>query len=179
MKKIMGTIILVLLVGILLTGYIFTEKSTQEPPEVKITIGDKELDYVIGKNQWNGDKYDRECTLKSILEKTSESEIPYVKIDDIVTISFKNNPPNKLTILDILIDNRGNQIYSDKETVSIPVQLKHGKCSFKIAKHFASGLSSYYSEEKTDIRGFKIIANWGGKWENECEYGFVIKTDSF
>ena len=39
----------------------------------------------------------------------------------------------------------------------------------------ASGLSSYYVEGKTDLRGFRMIATWG---ENECEYAFIIRTDS-
>jgi hypothetical protein len=37
-----------------------------------------------------------------------------------------------------------------------------------------SGLSSYYVEGKTDIRGFRMIATGG---ENECEYAFIITTD--
>ncbi len=151
-------------------------KSPEEPPKLTIAIGDKQLDYVVAKNQWNDAKYDREDTFKTILKKGSESEIPYIEIGNTATISFANNPPSKFTISDVLIDKNGNQIYSDKEIINIPIKLKNGKGSFEIKKHLASGLSSYYLEDKTDIRGFRMIATWG---ENECEYTFIIRTDSF
>jgi len=178
MKKLLGIIALVLVVSILIAGYTLT-RSPQEPPQVKITIGDKKIDYIIGINYWNGAVYDRNDTFKTILKKHSKSEIPYIEIGEIVTIRFTNNPPSKITILDILIDEKGNQLFSDKEIINIPIELKSGKCSFKIDKHFASALSSYYVEGKTDIRGFRMIASWGGKWQNECEYGFIIRTDAF
>jgi hypothetical protein len=148
----------------------------QEPPKLTITIGDKQLDCIVGKNKWNGAIYNRVDTFKTIMEKDSKSEVPYIEIGNTATITFSNNPPTKFTIKDILIDENGNQRYSDKEMFNIPVELKHGKYSFKIEKHFAAALSSYYVEGKTDIRGFRMIATWG---ENECEYAFVIRTDSF
>jgi len=172
MKKL---IILVILIaaGILMYGYSIT-KSPKEPPAIKITIGDKQIDYVSAKNEWNRAKYDREDTFKSILKKGTE--IPYIKPGSTATISFMNNPPREFTISDILIDEKGNQRYTNKEIINIPVELKNGKASFEIKKHMASGLSSYYSESKTDIRGFRMIAKWG---ENECEYAFIIRSDAF
>jgi hypothetical protein len=175
MKKLIPAIILVLIMSILIIGY-YNTKPIQEPPKLTITIGDKQLDYIVTKNQWNGAMYDREDTFKTILKKDSKSEIPYIEIGNTETISFTKNPPMKFTIKDILIDENGNQSYSHKETINIPVEVKGGKVSFKINKHFASALSSYYVEGKTDIRGFRMIASWG---ENECEYAFIIRTDSF
>ena len=173
MKKLVVAITLVLLMNILMIGCAATTPP-QEPPKLTLTIGEKQLHYVVAKNQWNGAEYDREGTFQTILKKGSESEIPYIKIGDTATISFTNNPPSKFTIKDILIDENGNQRYSDKEIINIPVELKDGKVSFQIKKHFASGLSSYYVEGKTDIRGFRMTATWG---ENECEYAFIIRTD--
>jgi hypothetical protein len=153
----------------------YATKPMKEPPKLTITIGDKQLDYIVAKNEWNGAKYDREDTFKTILKKVSISELPYIEIGNTVTISFKNNPPSKFNIMDILVDENGKQRDSNKEIVTIPVKLKDGKVSFKIEKHLASDLSSYYIEGKTDIRGFRMIATWG---ENECEYAFIIRTDS-
>lgn len=174
-KKLIVTIILVLLMSSLMIGC-STTKPPQEPPKLTITIGDKKLDYVVEKNQWNGSTYDREGVFQTILKKGSKSEIPYIEIGNTATISFINNPPKKFTIWDILINENGNQRYSDKARINIPVELKDGKGSFEIKKHLASGLDSYYVEGKTDIRGFSMIATWG---ENECEYAFIIRTDSF
>ena len=165
----------VLLIAALMIVYT-SRKSPQEPPKLTITIGDKELEYVIAKNKWDGAIYDREDTFKSILKKDPGVEIQYIEIGKTAVIGFKNYPPSQFTISDILIDKNGNQIYSSKVIISIPVELKDGKCSFEIKKNWASALSSTYVENKIDIRGFRMIASWG---ENECEYAFIIKTDSF
>ena len=175
MKKLIVAITLVLLLNILMIGCAATNPP-QEPSKLTITIGEKQLDYIVAKNQWNGAIYDREGTFQTILKKGLESEIPYIEIGNTATISFTNNPPSKFTISDILIDENGNQRYTYKEIINIPVELKDGKCFFEIKKHLASALSSYYVEGKTDIRGFRMTATWR---ENECEYAFIIRTDSF
>ena len=178
-KKIIVGIIFVLLTSIFMTGCTSPEsplKSPKEPPEITVTIGDKEINYVVAKNRWNNSIYDREGTFQTIMKKGSKIEIPYIEIGKIAVISFKSYPPEKLTISDILVGENGTQMYSYKEIVNIPVEFKNGKCSFEVKKHFASGLSSYYVEGKTDLRGFRINATWG---ENDCEYAFIIRADSF
>lgn len=175
MKKSKFTFRLIFIVSILLVGYFYIfAKPPQEPPNIKITIGDKELEYVVGKNKWNGAVYDREDTFKTIFKKYTASELPYIELGSTARIKFTKNPPSKITISDILIDENGNQIYTDKEIINIPVTLKNGEASFEINMHFASGLSSYYVEDKIVIRGFRIIATWG---RNECEYAFIIRTE--
>lgn len=64
--------------------YIFV-KSPQEPPEIILTIGDKQLDYVVGKNQWNDEKYGREDTFKKILKNYPASELSYIEIGTTAT----------------------------------------------------------------------------------------------
>lgn len=180
MKKLIVPFALALLMIILMIACMSTEslqeppKSSEEPPKLTITIDDKQLDYVVAKNQWDGAEYDREDTFQAILKK--EIEIPYIELGSKATISFINNPPREFSISDIIIDENGRQRYTSKEIMNIPIKLKDGKGSFKIKKHMASGLSSYYVEGKTDIRGFRLTAAWG---ENECEYAFIIRTDSF
>lgn len=172
MKKLILVITLVL-AGVLVYGYTIA-RLPKEPPEIKITIGDMQIDYVAAKNQWNGAKYDREDTFKTILKKSTE--IPYIRAGSDVNISFSNNPPTEFTISDILIDEKGNQRYSNAGIINIPVELKNGKASFELKKHMASGLSSYHVEGKTDIRGFRMLAKWG---ENECEYAFIIRSEAY
>lgn len=147
--------------------------SIKEPPEISITIGDKKIEYISAKNKWNGSIYDREDTFVTILK--DQKDIPVFQNDSTVEISFKSNPPDEFRVLDILIDENGRQIYTDKEIKSVPVELYGGKYAFKIEKHLASFLSSQYYPDKKDIRGFRMITSWG---ENECEYAFVIKTDT-
>ncbi len=167
-------LILIFTLSVLLIGVMSGCSSSgnmQEPPELSISVGDKQLDYVAAKNKWNGSIYDREDTFISIVKE--QNEIPVFENGSIVEISFKSNPPDKFTVSDILIDENGRQIYTDKEIKNIPVELNNSKCSFEITPHFASALSSYYEPNKKEIRGFRMIASWG---ENECEYAFIIKT---
>jgi hypothetical protein len=109
------------------------------------------------------------------MKKESGIEVPSIEIGNNVEVSFKANPPDKFTVSDISIDEKGKQIYTDKEIKIIPVELKDNKCSFKIGEHFASALSSTYEENKVDIRGYRMTATWG---ENECEYAFGTIIDS-
>lgn len=174
-KKLKVAFSLIFIVCISVIGYFYISVMLPiEPPEVTIMIGDEYLDYIIGKNQWHGTKYDREDTFQTIMKNTSASELPYIKVGSTATIQFKKHPPVKVTISDILITEDGNQIYTNKETVNIPVKLKNGKTSFEIQHHWATALSSYYVKDKTNIRGFRIVATWG---QNECEYAFIIRTN--
>jgi len=173
MKKVAAAIIIIIIILFILFNYL---KSPQEPPELTITIGDKEIEYVVAKNKWHNAVYDREDTFKSILKEGNEEELPYVDIGKTAVISFKDSPPKEFVIYDILIDKNGNQIYSNMKEISIPIEKKSGSYSFEIKKNMASGLSSTYVENKKDIRGFRMIATWG---KDECEYAFVIRTDAY
>ena len=170
MKKFIFLIVLIMVLTFFIAGCTST---VEEPPAISVSIDNKEIEYVSAKNKWNGSVYDREDTFVTILKE--EKDIPIFINGSIAEITFKSNPPDEFKIMDILIDEKGRQIYTDKEIINIPVELNNGKCSFEIEKHLASFLSSYYEPEKKDIRGFRMIASWG---ENECEYAFIIKTYS-
>lgn len=89
-------------------------------------------------------------------------------------IDFKKCPPDKLTISDVLLNKDGNKMYPSIEIISIPAELKNGKCSFEINKNMETLLNSNWEPNKTYNRGFRMTATWG---ENECEYAFMIRTD--
>ncbi|MDD3752030.1 MAG: hypothetical protein PHU60_08300 [Tissierellia bacterium] len=167
MKKTMFLSVMILILTFFSAGC----WAVKEPPDISISIDNKEIDYVSAKNKWDGTAYDREDTFVTIFKE--QRDIPIFENGSIAEITFNSNPPAEFKIMDILIDENGKQIYTDKEIINIPVELIDGKCSFEIEKHLASSLSSYYEPGKKDIRGFRMIASWG---ENECEYAFVIKT---
>ena len=178
MKKTIFLIVLIMVLTFFVAGCSaikepvdISTSTNAEPPDILISIDNKEIEYVSAKNKWDGSVYDREDTFVTIFKE--QRDIPIFENGSIAEISFKSNPPDEFKIMDILIDENGRQIYTDKEIINIPVKLIDGKCSFEIEKHLASSLSSYYEPEKKDIRGFRMIASWG---ENECEYAFVIKT---
>lgn len=171
MRKIIIIIISVLLASALIIVYT-SKKSLQEPPKLTITIGDNELQYITAKNKWNGAIFDRQDTFHTILKEGSGIDIPYIELDKIAVIKFKNNPPDKFTISDILIDKDGKKMYSTPIN-NIPLEVIDDKYSFKINKNIETNLDSNWVPNKIYNRGFRIIATWG---ENECEYAFIIKT---
>ena len=172
-------VILVVSMFLILSATVCTQSKLYENapvPKIAVTVNGKMIDCVVGLIAWDGAEYHCEDTFKTLLKEGSDFEIPYIEIGKTAVISFKSYPPFQLTIADVLIDENGNQIYSDKLSEDIPVELKDGKYSFEIKKNMASALSSTYVENKIDIRGFRVIASWG---QNECEYAFVMRTDAF
>jgi hypothetical protein len=130
---------------------------------------------VTGKNKWDGKVYDREDTFKTIIKQ--KIDIKYIETGKTAEINFGKFPPDSIKVYDILLDDEGNNMYTEREIIEIPVELNDGKYSFKIENHIATALSSNsddYQEGKKWNRGFRIIAAWG---ENECEFAFIIKTD--
>jgi hypothetical protein len=171
-KRLIINVLILILITVLISGCTY-QVSPSQPPEISITAADIEIPYVIAKNKWNGAIYDREDTFHSIMKEGSNIEIPHIELGETVAISFFSSPPEKFYVYDILIDDKGQQIYTNKEIMNIPVKLKNGSCSFEISEHVASALSSEFIENKVEYRGYRMIATWG---ENECEYAFVVKT---
>ena len=148
-----------------------------DPPKILITSEDKEIHYVIGLNQWNGSIYDREDTFQTIMKKDSGIEVTYIKLGETIQIQFIGTAPDKLQLEDCILKEDGMPKYTEKEVNEIPVKLTNGKLTFKLDAHMAAMLSSNSKdyEPGNTIRGFRLICNWDN---NECEYGFVIRTDA-
>jgi len=146
-------------------------------PEILITSGDKEIPYVAGLNQWNGSIYDREDTFQTIMKKESGIKVPYIQLGETIQIEFKGVAPDKLKLKDYILKENGIPKYTEKEENEIPAKLVNGKLTFKLGVHMAAMLSSNSKdyEPGNTIRGFRLICNWDN---NECEYGFVIRTDA-
>lgn len=153
------------------------KSAPNNPPEILITAGHKEIPYVIGLNEWNGAKYDREATFQTIMKKDSSIEIPYIPLDETIQIEFKGIVPDELQLRDYILKKDGTPKYTEKEVNEIPVKLVDGKMAFKLQEHMAAMLSSNTKdyEPGNTIRGFTLTCKWG---DNECEYGFIIKTDA-
>lgn len=148
-----------------------------EPPEISVKIGNKEVGYVAGLNKWNGAVYDREDTFRTIMKEGSGIEVPYAHLGETIEIVFKGAVPDKYELRDHILREDGSVKYTEKEVVKIPIELVNGKASFELGKHWAVFLSSNIKDYEPGnvFRGFRLICSWG---ENECEYGFVIRTDA-
>lgn len=172
-KALLGVILgVVIIVG----GIIFASNSKsiipQEPPEISITVDGRSVNYVIGKNIWNGSIFDRLDNFQLIMKE--KYEIIYVPIGKEFTIDFNGTSPDSIDVIDEVIDTSGNVMFNNfgQDT---PVEINKGKTSFILKKHPAILLSSNTETfENGVIRGFRVISKWG---DNQCEYTFVIKTE--
>jgi hypothetical protein len=164
----MKKLLILSFLSIILVVFVGCSNNMKEPPHITITISDIDLGYTS--RIWDGQDYLRINYKPSLLES---KDIPYIDIGSTAKVVFKSNPPDELKIVDLLIDEEGKQIYTDKEIMEVPVSLNVDTYSFKIDKNMASMLSSKYEPDKMILRQFNMIASWG---DNKCEYVFVIKT---
>lgn len=167
---------IILSVVILVGGIILVSNSKsiipQEPPEILITVDGRSVNYVIGKNIWNGSIFDRLDNFQLIIKENHE--IIYVPIGKEFTVEFNGTSPDSIEITDEVIDTSGNVMFNNSGQ-DIPVELNKGKILFILKEHPATLLSSNTETfENGVIRGFRVLSKWG---DNECEYTFVIKTE--
>ncbi|HEX3029632.1 MAG TPA: hypothetical protein VHT34_10105 [Clostridia bacterium] len=151
----------------------------QGPPELKITLDNKNIGYKVKWSKWNGVVCEGEDAFKSILKKSANT-VPYIKLGKTITIEFKKSRPDTVEIYDYILTKNGDRKYDDRSKVRIPATIKDGKCSFKFKGNPASMLSSNSEDYKPGrtLRGFQVICKWSNKSADECEYGFVIRTDA-
>lgn len=174
MKKTTVLIFVIAICSLLISGCTAKNMPT-EPPDIHISIDEKSVNSGWSIIKWDGTVYEKSDQLTNFIQDSKEPEISYFEIGKLVEISFSVNPPDKILITSTLLTEGGGQLYTDKEILNIATDYKNGNCKFEIPMHPASALSSLALEGKTDIQGYRILASWG---ENECEYVFVIRTDS-
>ncbi|MEK4509024.1 hypothetical protein [Paenibacillus sp. FSL K6-2524] len=176
-RKQMKNLVLSSLLVVFITLLSGCNNKLEEPPEIVITTGDTEIEYVVGLNQWNGAKYDREGTFQTIMREKSASELPYIKKNAEFHIEFKGAAPDSIEMLDYVLDASGDIKYTEKEIKVVPFELENKKGSFVLDTNLATGLSSNSAdyEPGASIRGFQLNCTWG---ENESEYAFIIRSDA-
>lgn len=167
-----------LIIGILIISitcfYFLKQNNHKTPPEITVKINNQSIETKSGLNQWNGLVYDRKDIFKAIIKKNSD--IPYFHLGDMISIQFKQNQPDEITVMNYILTARGDYKYSDRTEEKVTLNQEDKIYSFQLEPHSASYLSSDLSdyERRKSIRGFRIVCSWG---ENECEYGFILRTD--
>lgn len=148
-----------------------------EPPEIKITSGETEIDYAVGKNMWNGAVYNRTGTFQMASYGKSLSDYPYIELGEEITIEFDGPVPEAYTLNDYILDSDGGVKYSNEVTRELPIEFTDSTGTFVLDFNPASALSSNSEDygPGSSVRGFLLICAWG---DNECEYGFIIRSDA-
>jgi hypothetical protein len=148
-----------------------------EPPAIEVTAGNKHIPYVVGLNQWNNIAYDREGTFHTLMRNTSLDDLPYVRLKEVISISFQGAIPDSMVLVGYVLDARGDIKYPPVKMKPIPFKLNHKQGSIILEEDpivLLSSNSEDYEPGHT-IRGFQLNCTWG---DNSAEYGFILRTDA-
>lgn len=115
----------------------------------------------------------RKELFKNAFEEEKLHDINYIENGKTITLDFGTNPPDAIALNDVLVNSKGMQLYSDKQTLDIPLDKDKNKYTFILSEHKWALLSSLSPYNRIDYRGFLITATWGDK---KHEFTFVIKT---
>lgn len=141
-----------------------------------IMAGKENIDYIKADNAIGVFSNNKIEVFKDAFDSNALANAKYVKDDEKIYIDFGSNPPDKLLIKDNILRTNGEYMYTERETADVPYTNENNKFVFIVKMHPASIYSSYYIDNKTDLRGFRVKASWGN---TECVYIFVIKATAF
>ena len=148
-----------------------------EPPAITVKAGKITIDWIVGKNMWNGSTIEHIADFPYIMLHTTFDDLPYIKNDESIIIHFDNVIPDSIILTELILKEDGSRKYniSDKDyNINIG---KNNIASFTIEANYATALSSYSGDyiEGNTIKGYRMVCTWGG---NECEYVFIIRGDA-
>ena len=149
-----------------------------DPPALAIQFGNTEIEWVVGKQIWSGNYYDREDNFKRIMSGTVAKDLPYVANGENISIKIDGNIPDSVELSEYLLRESGDQKYN---IGGMPYDFSFGVLSrvgiFDIKPNWATVLSSSTADyfPGNTIKGYRLICTWGN---NRCEYAFVVRGDA-
>lgn len=101
--------------------------------------------------------------------------IKYIKPGRKITINFANNPPDKISMKNSVLNSNGEIMYTERETMDVPLSKANNEYYFNVQTHMASLYNCSYDTNRKDFIGYVAEMTWG-----EISYVsvFVIKTDA-
>ncbi len=155
--------------------YVNRHKSSNITSDITVRTGEDNIVCYQTEFKEESEKYDFKDLFKG---GNSSSDLIYVPPGETVTIdSSRNIPENDITLYDVILDENGNERYTDKEVKSYKLQANGGSVAFELKENTAASLSSDSSsyEKGGIIRGFCFVTKDEDK---DNLYRFVIKTDA-
>lgn len=167
-KRKMISVILVIVI-ILIGAIIFIVQpfGPKEPPKIRVTISGRELNYSVGKNEWNGSKYDRLDVVQQVMTMSSGPENIKVSEGETINIEFLGKAPKSYTLTAEIIEDSGELTHKESRK-NVPINFKSKKGTFTFSDF---GLDHF---EDGKLIGFRLLCEWG---RNNCEYGVVVQID--
>lgn len=75
-----------------------------EPPKITLKSSALKIFYVVEKNKWDGAVYGRENNSIVLRERIFNRDMPHIKNDAKITISFDGNKPDNIILSEIILD---------------------------------------------------------------------------
>ncbi|MDR2590703.1 MAG: hypothetical protein LBC71_06945 [Oscillospiraceae bacterium] len=148
-----------------------------EAPSITVLVGDIEIEWTVGLNEWNGRIYDRICNFHALMSRITVEDLVYVRNGETITIQFVGKAPNEYRLTEHILRETGDRKYSINGMEYDISFDKNNTTIFTIEPNFATALSSNGMdyEPGNTIKGYLLFARWG---DNTCEYGFIIRGDA-
>ncbi|MDR3072694.1 MAG: hypothetical protein LBU41_04300 [Clostridiales Family XIII bacterium] len=162
---------------VLLFCFVLSACVQDSPPEMVVKSGSMDIPTSVGLNKWNGGVVDREDNFKVLMKEKTRTDLPYIKVGEIISIELDGTAPDSVILTDSVLNENGGNKYGDVTTEDIQITFKNRKAEFELKTNMASLLSSNSEDYLPGnlIRGFKMTCKWA---ENECEYAFIIRSDA-
>lgn len=174
MKRYLRSYMLFFLV---LTVLLLSACRGKEEPHLKILAGKQEIQGIYYGNQYNQTREEIEKRLKKAMENKSLEELPYVSLNELITIEAENFQTKELAVFDYILTRTGTIRYNDKLVQSSVIPVNEGKATMNLSRNPAVNLSSNsedYLPGKT-IRCFVIRTDIEG---SSFAFAFILRTDA-
>lgn len=170
-----GCILFSLILTVLLLSACKGKKT--EEPHLKIVAGEQEIQGIYYGNQYNQTREDIEKRLKKVMENDSWEELPYISLNEIVTIEAENFQTEEFAVFDYILTRTGTIRYNEKAVQTSVAPVKDGKATITLSTNLAVNLSSNsedYLPGKT-IRCFVIRTDIES---SSFTFAFILRTDA-
>lgn len=152
------------------------EKKTEEP-HLKIVAGEQKIQVIYYGNQYNQTREEIEKRLRKVMENNSWEELPYVSLNELITIEAENFQTKELAVLDYILTRTGTIRYNEKSVQASVVPMNEGKATITLSPNPAVNLSSNSEDylPGKSIRCFVIRTDIEG---SSFVFAFVLRTDA-
>lgn len=167
-----GIIVILLVISLATSG---CKGKKIEEPHLTIIANDQELKGIYYGNHYNETREDIEKRLKMVMEDSKLEDIPYVAINDTITIETDNFKTDEFKVFDYILNQTGEILYYElgqKSTIAV----EYGKSTIVLPTNMAFSLSSN-SEDYLPGRTLRCFVLRPEMNDSTFTFAFILRTD--
>lgn len=176
--KLIGGIILLLSLTVIafmnLTRDDAEEAIGIQPPTIHVVYGTNEINTAIQKVSWNGNTYEQSYPFKLVMSHQRVESLCSIPYGTEFEITFDGKAPESVTVYDMIVTDNGSLKYNEANTRCSVLKKDNNTYRYRIEQQGPEvGSKSNATDSENTLRGIMIEYIEG---ENQCWYGFVIRT---